>query len=436
MITATVGRLFLEAYNEKYGTRYDPRSFFIEKFYPLFFDHHKYMMTAGNAPLENPKISWDAMLTGKQEWETPDKRKDRYCKTIEKMDSSEADSSIARGFPSLDDMATTSGQLSDMNISLGQEASYLSWFGDALGVGVLGGFSILFFDKNILLDIYEGWQYYRAALEHTTLLKGNQINTWNGQWLKHYEDPDFSPESPMSDFMPYDNSKEILSVSLLSWTRILIAILNKYEKIQSMAYIYSIGQTNTTIGFIPFDISGIRRPLGLYKKLFGAGQVRMSETLWGTAIGFSKSCKKGVIGVEAMKPKGIEEYMRKGTVPKSANSEEQKINYNVYQTWLLAMLNNEGLWDKSQKMADLLMAASTDNNKKISTKSSNLVDNALKAINKKQFINAITDVIPMVSDVDSLVGIVKDVNDMPSDNVPYFLTLVRFQYAIINKSVK
>ena len=120
MITATVGRLFLEAYNEKYGTRYDPRSFFIEKFYPLFFDHHKYMMTAGNAPLENPKISWDAMLTGKQEWETPDKRKDRYCKTIEKMDSSEADSSIARGFPSLDDMATTSGQLSDMNISLGQ----------------------------------------------------------------------------------------------------------------------------------------------------------------------------------------------------------------------------------------------------------------------------------------------------------------------------
>ena len=100
------------------------------------------------------------------------------------------------------------------------------------------------------------------------------------------------------------------------------------------------------------------------------------------------------------------------------------------------MLNNEGLWDKSQKMADLLMAASTDNNKKISTKSSNLVDNALKAINKKQFINAITDVIPMVSDVDSLVGIVKDVNDMPSDNVPYFLTLVRFQYAIINKSVK
>lgn len=32
--------MFLEIYNETYGTNYDARTFFVEKFYPLFFDHN------------------------------------------------------------------------------------------------------------------------------------------------------------------------------------------------------------------------------------------------------------------------------------------------------------------------------------------------------------------------------------------------------------
>ena len=58
MITSNIGKIFLDAYNEKYGTSYDARTFFLEQFYPLFFDQNKYMMTAGNSPLENPKLSW------------------------------------------------------------------------------------------------------------------------------------------------------------------------------------------------------------------------------------------------------------------------------------------------------------------------------------------------------------------------------------------
>ena len=49
--------MLLDAYNEREGTHYDARTFFTEKFCPLFFDHQKYMMTAGNSPLENPKLS-------------------------------------------------------------------------------------------------------------------------------------------------------------------------------------------------------------------------------------------------------------------------------------------------------------------------------------------------------------------------------------------
>lgn len=60
--------MFLDAYNEREGTHYDARTFFTEIFCPLFFDHHKYMMTAGNSPLENPKISWGDMISGKKPW--------------------------------------------------------------------------------------------------------------------------------------------------------------------------------------------------------------------------------------------------------------------------------------------------------------------------------------------------------------------------------
>lgn len=185
MITSNIGKMFLDAYNEEYGTGYDARTFFLEQFYPLFFDQNKYMMTAGNSPLENPKLSWDDMINGKKPYETPEQRKSRFDKLIKKIEESDADASIARGYPSLDVAATTSGQVTDMRLSSSQEEIYASWIGDALGVGVQGGFSILFSKKEILMDIFKGWSQYRKCLNETSKLKGNQINTWNGQWLSH-----------------------------------------------------------------------------------------------------------------------------------------------------------------------------------------------------------------------------------------------------------
>lgn len=97
------------------------------------------------------------------------------------------------------------------------------------------------------------------------------------------------------------------------------------------------------------------------------------------------------------------------------------------------MLNNDELWDKSQELARLLLQASVDKNKKISTKSGNLVNEVLQAVNKKQFVTAATDIMPYVSEVTTLADMVKEVHHMPNDNVPYFLTLVRFQYVTLEK---
>ena len=435
MITSNIGKIFLDAYNEEYGTSYDARTFFLEQFYPLFFDQNKYMMTAGNSPLENPKLSWDDMIKGKKPYETPEQRKSRFEKMIKKTDKSEADMSIARGYASLDIAAPTSGQVTDLKLPNSQEESYASWIGDALGVGVQGGFSILFSKKEILLDIFEGWKLYRKCLNETSMLKGNQINTWNGQWLSHYYDiRSYDEEQPLAGYNPYVANKDgILSIDTQTWTKILIGVSRKYKNAQILGYIYSIGQTNTTIGFLPFNLSQIRRPVHLYEKLFGRANGRNAESLWGTAFGFRTACTAGAIGLKAMEPKGLRDYVypkgdKAPKQPKAPKNEEETINFNVYKIWILAMLNNEELWDKSQELAELLNEASIDKDKSISTKRKNLVETMLSASNKKQFIAAATDVVPFIGKINEFKGIVKEIHSMPTDNVPYFLTLLRFQY--------
>lgn len=428
MITSNIGKIFLDAYNEEYGTSYDARTFFLEQFYPLFFDQNKYMMTAGNSPLENPKLSWDDMIKGKKPFETPEQRKNRFEKLIKKIEESEADASIARGYASLDVAATTSGQVTDLKLPNSQEEIYASWIGDALGIGVQGGFSILFSNKEILLDIFEGWKLYRTSLNETTMLKGNQINTWNGQWLSHYYDPrEYDADMPLAGYSPYNTNKDgIINIDTQTWTKILIGISKKYRNAQILGYIYSIGQTNTTIGFIPFNLNQIRRPIHLYEKIFGMSNGKNAESLWGTAIGFKTACTYGAIGIKAMEPKGLRDYVYKGKQPKAHNYDN--INYNVYIIWIYAMLNNDELWEKSQELAELLNEASSDKDKSISTKRKNLVETMLNATNKKQFIAAASEVVSFIGKIDEFKGIVKEIHGMPTDNVPYFLTLLRFQY--------
>ena len=125
-----------------------------------------------------------------------------------------------------------------------------------------------------------------------------------------------------------------------------------------------------------------------------------------------------------MEPEGLREYIfakgNKGPkMPKTPKNKKQTISFNVYKIWILAMLNNEELWDKSQRLAELLNEASVDKDKSHSTKHKNMVETVLEAVNKKQFVAAMTDVMTFTTSKEELKGI---------DNVPYFLTLLRFQY--------
>ena len=190
---------------------------------------------------------------------------------------------------------------------------------------------------------------------------------------------------------------------------------------------------NTTIGFIPFVLSQIRRSFELYERLFQMGSDE-AEELWGTAFGLQKACQSGVIGIRAMEPKGLEEYVSAKKIPKYKKDDtKQTILFNTYITWIIAMLNNEELWLKAQEFATVLQNFSKGD-KQAKTSNSRKVDEVIKATNKMSFINSLVDIVSSCTDSEAISEIASVVNIMPTENVPYFLTLVRFQYAKINNT--
>lgn len=428
MITATIGKIFLEAYNKKYGTNYDAKSFFIDVYHPLFFDSNKYLQWVQNSPF--------VQMKGKQKVETltENERKEKLQNFISKVEECRVpDASIAPGFPASEEKeyATTSGQVSNLNLSTSNDDIFYSWIGSSLGVGVQGGLSILFSEPPILLDLFDGWKLYRKVLVENENLRGNQVNTWNGQWLAHLYSNNYHEDQPIADFNPFETSKDGMSVKTQSWTKVLIGISRHFSNPKIMGYVYNLGQTNTTIGFIPFSLDHIRKPIQLYANLFGIEEGTKAEDLWGTENGLRVCCQKGAIGVESMLPKGLKQYMKADkdkSVKMPKYNENNIINFHTYQIWLLAMLNNEELWTQSMEFAQLLHEF-VSGDKKLSTKRSNQVKSILESSSKKAILSALGEI---ASDIESFSKIeenAKIVHMMPNDNVPYYLTLIRFHYA-------
>ena len=442
MYTSTIGRTFLEAYNQANNTDYSACSFFEEIFIPLFFDHPKYMMTGGNSPLENPKLNWENMILGKKPFESPERRKERIEEMLNKIKTKSADSSIAIGYPVLDETAGTSGQITNIELPDNKDDIYLSWIGAGLGIGVKGRITILFDHKQLLLDVFEGWQHYREYLNKTAMMKGNQINAWNGHWLAHYYDSlGFDKDVPtygMNPLEAIDNG--LMNIPTINWVKVLLGIAEKYDETALVGYLYNIGQTNTTYGFISFNLTEISRPNTFYKNIFGVPafmqDVKKLEQLYGTAFGLRAACSMGSIGVQAMEPQGLKAYLPSiKSVKKISikeNDEEQRIIFNTYLIWILAMMNNEKLWDVSREVAKLLLEyeASAGKARKDRT---NKVEQLLASGSSKQFLQNIISIVEETSEKQKFEDLGKTVHFMPKDNFPYFNTLIRFQYALFNK---
>lgn len=436
MITTVVGRTFLEAYNKKYQVNKLPKEFFEEVYFELFYNHPKYMQWVTNSPFVQ-------MKTGqKPENLTVTERFEKLDNLSEKAENSEPDASFALGFPAseLKEYASTSGLVSDLQIPTTPDDIYLSWIGSGLGVGVAGGFSILYDDAKITLQTFEGWKVYRKYLEDDGLdnLRGNQINTWNGQWLKYSLDVDEFREdfdfTELTNQKIFDVSATLVEVNTVNWSELFFSLSQLYPNGELTGYVYGFGQTNKTIGFIPFYLKSGSRIIDIYRQLFGELNTdkKRFEALFGMHI--KRACELGSIGLQALRPDGITKYIgdEKNI---SFKKEEDTFNYYAYKTWLIAMLskNKEEITDYTLELAETILRY---RNGSKGMERPTLINKELFASKTKRgFIDALTI---MIKDLDtSDLTMVKNLKDevhlMTNEEFGYFSTLLKFDYAFVEK---
>jgi hypothetical protein len=262
MIASTIGRTFLNAYNNKTNRNLSAKEFFVKEFFEIFYNHPKYMQWVTNSPFvqelsSDPKGNYGVRIKYKENgktkvFNTDEEAYEYYKKNIETRDdflycheknkkkiskkgiefiknlsvnerrkklndfiekaenvasSNRFDGSIVIGFPAseLDDFPVYSGQVTDMDISNTIDDIYLSWIGSALGIGVEGGYTFYLDEPDLLISVYDGWKVYREILNDTSINhKARQIDTWNGQWLAYLNDRFYRGDN---DYVSLNNHK-------------------------------------------------------------------------------------------------------------------------------------------------------------------------------------------------------------------------------------
>ena len=439
MVTTLIGRTFLKAYNEKYQCDYSAKHFFDEQYFELFFNHSKYMQWITNSPFVQMKKGQ------KPHSLTAEERKEKLDNLHDKVENENPDASFAIGYPASEekDFASTSGLVSDVRIKVDEEDVYLSWIGGGLGIGVAGGYNLLIDDADLLLETFEGWKYYRKYLNDPMLekLKGNQINSWNGQWLtfklgKDYcDDFDFHNLEEKQVFSRNDSD---IQVNTVNWTNLFFSLSQFYPQKELSAYIYSFGQTNKTIGFIPIYLKSGTKLKEVYSQLYGDPEKfdnKEFQSLYGMHI--KLACELGSIGLLALRPEGLKKYMQEEK-NFSFKRDEEIIIYQSYKTWLVAMLthNKEEIKDYTNELAQLILRYRKGAS---GTERKNLIEkNLFGSKTKKEFINSLTEMINGLEDGDlvALKTLRDDVHLMNNEEFGYFKTLLKFDYAYVEKTTK
>jgi hypothetical protein len=432
MYTSYIGKKFLHLYRKKYNTGedYSAAQFFEEVFFPLFFRDEAHLMHVGQSPFFQKPRQEDVAKHGSRSLAQFQNLKDKISSRI-------TSGATYVGFAAEGIQATSTGQLTNMNFNIDEEECYASWIGEALAIGVNGGFAMLIDEEEILFSLFSGWRHYRKFLQQTPNVKDKQIETWNGHWLSLALSEDFTEE----DFN-YNNIEPVegiggLAIPTQKWSKVLFRLSKKYPSKEIVIYAYNLSQTNTTLGFIKVYLPDIRHLYEFRDKVFinkegsilNDGHIESLETFYN----FKSACRNGSIGLRAMEPAKLREFMPKGTVPYAQgkdfkfSDETSFIHYHLLKLWIIAMLNKTDLHQLASEAAKSLIDFERKPNrgkKDLDT----LSKETRSASNMKTFIDCLTQVLE-ADNKDVFRKVVDQVIRMPSDNFPLFITLIRFEYA-------
>lgn len=429
MYTSYIGRRFLTLWNERTGHDLSARQFFDEQLHPLFFAHDKYLQWVPNSPFAQ-KVAQKDLVGGASAAVIQLEKLHRNVRELP------PDASFVIGFPAAGTAGTTSGQVSGVGPTVEADDIYCSWIGGALGIGVSGGLSLLLDEDDVLWTLYEGWPHYRAYLSQRPGLKGNQIDTWNGRWLTHAFDEYFDPNEPTANFhfdrdlVTKDGSS---SISTQRWIDVLFALTQRYPN-RLMAYVYSLAQTNRTIGFVPLELQQVDDLYQWAQRLFQLSPVVRDWTslrkLYETQYSFARACEQGSIGLAAIEPAKLREYMPGKDRTPSLKTEADRIQLDIYQLWIIAMLSNQALDDAATSLANALLDFVNSD-----TRGKTTYAQAIKALwtasNRRMFVAALNQMMGKgAASYDVFDAVVTKSHSIPADQFPFFITLVHFRYLI------
>ena len=432
MYTSYIGKKFLHLYNEREGMDLSAEAFFEKIFFEIFFNDPKHLMHVHGSSFFQ-KVSPKSLNND----ETPEEFRLRRLQTD--IENGKISGSTYVGYAAETNIAITSGQVSTLPIEINREEMYASWMGEALGIGVSGGYVILIDQPIIIMNLFEGWNYYREYLKQTPNVKDKQIETWNGHWFNHVFSKKYNPNDPWENFKPETNEVQgNIAIPTQPWSSIVFSLSRKYQNQEITAYCYGLSKTNTTLGFINLKLPEVRKLHQFRKKIFldadenvlKEEEVEKLETFFD----FKDACKMGVIGLKALEPDKLRTYMPKGTFLYAQGKEftfkddKSYFNYQLYKLWILAMLNKSELLNLASEVARALLQieANDERGKKIFT---TLSKEVREARTLKNFIEKLTDVLANDSlNAEIFKEVVQQVLKMPSDNFPLFVTLIRFEY--------
>ena len=429
MYTSYIGKFFLKLYNEKKQLNLSAKKFFDEVLFPLFFNEVRHFMHVHGSTFFQ-KVSEKDIEKGQN------KHTFRLSRLHNDIEGGKISGSTYVGYAAETPSAVSSGQVSDIHKIIEEEEIYCSWIGQALSLGVTDRYCLLISEEDILWSIFEGWFFYRKYLAQTPYVKDKEIEFWNSVWYLNVLQNDF--KIPLSLDIETDTSAGETRIRKVEWSELVYSLCRQLPNQEIVAYCYKLDKTNTTLGFIKIYLHEITEMYELRDKIF----LDKSETILsdkeimklGTFYNFKSACQLGTIGLKALEPAKLREFMPKGSIMYAQgkdfkfDSEDSYQYFQLYKIWITAMLNKTDLLHLAEKIASALLKIESkeDRGKKVNvTLSSEIRDS--KSIVK--FIDNISELM-LKSETDKglLKNVVEEVLQMPADNFPLFITLIRFEY--------
>lgn len=461
MYTSFIGKKFLAAWNRREGKELTARQFFDEVMFPVFFDDERHLLHVSNSPFFQ-SVSAKDLSSGKRESEI---RRENLHHVVA---TKKPNASFFVGYGAEDISATTSGQMTGMpgkppsptmsgkspsptigtstTMTIDEEEIYASWIGEGLAAGVGGGFYLLTDREDLLWGIFEGWKVYRKYLTQTPNLKGRQAETWNGQWLHHWleggdvDNVKMEPEKKVDQ----KSKQTYWAVPTLEWTRLVLALCRRFPGEVMTMYTYNLSQTNTTLGFMNLNLPEVHRLYDFRNIIFinqqesvlSSHQIADLEPLFS----FKTACKFGVIGLRALEPDKLREYLPQNDPKKSKDlnltKTESHKQFLIFKLWICAMLNKTELLELAGQLADILVKFENSGGDRGTTKEDRLSDQVRSATNLRTFADKWGEVLAKMSGLadlpsdaaETIRDTIHQAVKMPGDHFPLFVALMRFEY--------